>query len=136
VGAMEKAIFEFAKENPDKRQRNKTTGDAQTDEQSRAPGRDVNVKLTGAYKSGPAGDQQFSYHGSHGSGTMMASCTCGQTFKTDDEGNTQTYKIKTDTTSQVGSEFGAYKKSSSDNFQMGSYKKKPHEEMEARKYGR
>jgi hypothetical protein len=136
VGAMEKAIFDFTEKRTSAK---KTAGEMQAgEEMSRAPGQDTSIKLTGAYKSDAPGNQQFSYHGGHGPGTMMASCTCGQTFKTDEEGNTQAYKVKTDTAAAVGSEFGAYKKSpQSEQFGMGSYKKKaPHEELEQRKYGR
>lgn len=137
VGAMEKTIFEFAKD-ADKR-RDKTAGAAKHnaefgEEMSKAPGQEVGVKLTGAYKSEASGNQQFSYHGGHGSGTVMASCTCGQTFKTDEDGHTQTYKIKTDTTSAVGSEFGSYKKAAEP--QGFGYAKKPHEEAHERKYGK
>jgi hypothetical protein len=138
LGPMEKAISTFAREATRQNETPKKgiRPPSFEEEQSRAPGQEVNVKLTGAYKSGAADNQQFSYHGGHGPGTMMASCTCGQTFKTDDDGNTQQYKIKTDVTS--AGDAGSYKKSDAHHDSpSASYKKSVHEDIqETRKYGR
>lgn len=139
LGLMEKTITEFAKdvtkplEGPRKQKKEQTV-----EEESRAPGQEVSVKLRGAYASGAdkaAEEKGVSYHGGHGAGTVMASCTCGQTFKSDDHG-TQAYKINADVKElSPGQDFGAYKKKEPEGF--GGYQRKTEkEEFGEMKYGR
>ena len=74
------------------------------------------------------------YSGGHDHGTIMASCTCGQTFKSDEDGKTATYKLKSEEAVQAISVDKGYKKNEDTN--VRGYKHGADTDDSPRNYGR
>lgn len=77
------------------------------------------------------------YSGGHDHGTIMASCTCGQTFKTDEEGKTSSYTLKSEDAVKAlsAAERSGYKQKSEEGF--SAYKRRGSDEDDSPKaYGR
>lgn len=87
--------------------------------------------------NGPTGGKKGNiYSGGHDHGTILASCTCGQTFKADNEGHTSTYALKSEDAVKAlsAAERGGYKQKSEE---AVGYKRRGTEEDESpRSYGR
>ncbi len=140
LGRMENAIIAAAKElapsEPvqSRRRENKPAGDEQ--EQSMAPGQQVttaNVTYKSNTQDQPSGG---TYHGGHGAGTIMASCNCGQTFKSDESGETHPYKINTEAKLESPGGYGKPKEHEAQGFQSYGRKSLHEEVKESKTYGR
>lgn len=146
---MERVIVQAGEELEEK----KPTKEAEEEvEESKAPGQEVETTVRGAYAQGGTQIEEAKgqsaymsggaeskeggvhYHGGTG-GMVMASCSCGQAFKAEENGEVKPYNIGTDVKEEFGS---GYKKSGEQQDEHTPYAKKGmHEEIEeTRKYGR
>ena len=127
LGEMEKALLETDK----KKQKSDEDSLVPHKKDEKTP--DVSV----SYKSGGPEGAKSAYHSHNSSGAMLASCTCGQTFKADDKG-VSPYKLTTEVTKEDAysskPEGHGYKKKEDEI--GGSYKSKSvHDEIKGQ-YGR
>jgi hypothetical protein len=123
LSGMEKEVVKETKKQQEK----------DVEEISQKP-KDAGEQVKFSYKQASGGeDKEKKAYGSHShSGTVMASCNCGQVFKADEEG-VSPYKLGANTQAVSPFESQGYKKKD----EHGAYQKKSAlEEVNEPKYGR